>query len=71
MSPFTADDPFDDFFGGSRSRQMGSSRTRMGGSLFGFGGFPAFGQGFSGFDSGMYIPTNNFTSSEFISNVPF
>ncbi|XP_003439273.2 dnaJ homolog subfamily B member 6b isoform X1 [Oreochromis niloticus] len=50
--PFTdlfADDPFDDFFGGSRSRQRGA---RMGGSFFGYGGFPAFGGSFGGFDSG-------------------
>nr|XP_046227413.1 dnaJ homolog subfamily B member 6b isoform X3 [Scatophagus argus] len=47
---FFADDPFDDFFGGGRSRQRGASQGRMGGSLFGFGGFPGF--GFSGFDSG-------------------
>ncbi|XP_026218891.1 dnaJ homolog subfamily B member 6b isoform X2 [Anabas testudineus] len=47
-----ADDPFDDFFGGSRSRQRGASRNRMGGSLFGFGGFPAFGSSFASFDSG-------------------
>uniref|UniRef100_A0A3B4TUR8 DnaJ heat shock protein family (Hsp40) member B6b n=1 Tax=Seriola dumerili TaxID=41447 RepID=A0A3B4TUR8_SERDU len=47
-----ADDPFDDFFGGGRSRQRGASRNRMGGPLFGFGSFPAFGPGFSGFDSG-------------------
>ncbi|XP_029385155.1 dnaJ homolog subfamily B member 6b [Echeneis naucrates] len=46
-----ADDPFDDFYGG-RNRQRGTSRSRMGGSLFGFGSFPAFGSGFSGFDSG-------------------
>ncbi|XP_045922824.1 dnaJ homolog subfamily B member 6b isoform X2 [Micropterus dolomieu] len=45
-----ADDPFEDFFG--RSRQRGASRSRMGGPRFGFGGFPAFGPGFSGFDSG-------------------
>ncbi|XP_028288717.1 dnaJ homolog subfamily B member 6b isoform X3 [Parambassis ranga] len=49
---FFADDPFDDFFGGSRSHHRGPSRGRMGGPLFGFGGFPAFGAGFSGFDSG-------------------
>ncbi|XP_073345008.1 dnaJ homolog subfamily B member 6b isoform X1 [Pagrus major] len=49
---FFADDPFDDFFAGSRSRQRGPSRNRMGGSLFGFGSFPAFGHGFSSFDSG-------------------
>lgn len=49
---FTADDPFNDFFGGSRSHQRG---PRMGGSLFGFGGFPAFGGSFGGFDSGEYI----------------
>lgn len=48
---FTADDPFDDFFGGSRSRQRGA---RMGGSFFGYGGFPAFGGSFGGFDSGEY-----------------
>ncbi|XP_017262252.1 dnaJ homolog subfamily B member 6b isoform X2 [Kryptolebias marmoratus] len=47
-----ADDPFDDFFGGGRSRQRGANQSRMGGSLYGFGGFPAFGSGFSGFDSG-------------------
>ena len=57
---FTADDPFDDFFGSGRSRQRGASRGRMGGSLFGFGSFPAFGPGFSGFDSGGHIPTMNF-----------
>lgn len=51
---FAADDPFDDFFGG-RSRQRGAHRSRMGGSLFGFGGFPAFGPGYSGFDSGLHI----------------
>ncbi|XP_015232960.1 PREDICTED: dnaJ homolog subfamily B member 6 isoform X1 [Cyprinodon variegatus] len=45
------DDPFDDFFGG-RGRQRGAHRSRMGGPLFGFGGFPAFGPGFSGFDTG-------------------
>lgn len=56
--PSTADDPFDDFFGGSRSRQRGASRNRMGGSLFGFGGFPAFGSSFASFDSGAHIPTN-------------
>ncbi|XP_023143308.2 dnaJ homolog subfamily B member 6b isoform X1 [Amphiprion ocellaris] len=46
------DDPFEDFYGGSRSHQRGASRSRMGGSLFGFGSFPAFGHSFSGFDSG-------------------
>uniref|UniRef100_A0A3Q0SMZ4 DnaJ heat shock protein family (Hsp40) member B6b n=1 Tax=Amphilophus citrinellus TaxID=61819 RepID=A0A3Q0SMZ4_AMPCI len=46
-------DPFDDFFGGGRSRQRGANRSRMGGPVFGFGGFPAsFGGGFSGFESG-------------------
>ncbi|XP_028288716.1 dnaJ homolog subfamily B member 6b isoform X2 [Parambassis ranga] len=49
---YISDDPFDDFFGGSRSHHRGPSRGRMGGPLFGFGGFPAFGAGFSGFDSG-------------------
>ncbi|XP_033494944.1 dnaJ homolog subfamily B member 6b isoform X1 [Epinephelus lanceolatus] len=52
FADFFADDPFDDFFGGSRSRQRGASRNRMGGSLFGFGSFPAFGHSLSGFDSG-------------------
>ncbi|XP_071381956.1 dnaJ homolog subfamily B member 6b [Centroberyx affinis] len=48
-----ADDPFEDFFGGSRSRQRGVSRSRTGGPFYhGFGGFPGFGAGFSGFDSG-------------------
>ncbi|KAK2859566.1 hypothetical protein Q5P01_004186 [Channa striata] len=45
------DDHFDDFFGG-HSRQRGASRNRMGGSFFGFGGFPGFGSSFSGFESG-------------------
>ncbi|MBN3308089.1 DNJB6 protein, partial [Amia calva] len=46
------DDPFDDFFG-SRRGQRGVSRTRPGGTFFhGFGGFPPFGAGFSGFDPG-------------------
>ncbi|XP_068604011.1 dnaJ homolog subfamily B member 6b [Brachionichthys hirsutus] len=49
---FFADDPFDDFLGGGRHRQRGANRSRMGGSLFGFGGFPAFGSGFSGVESG-------------------
>ncbi|XP_037613343.1 dnaJ homolog subfamily B member 6b isoform X2 [Sebastes umbrosus] len=52
FADFFADDPFDDFFGGSRSRQRGASRGRMGGSLFGFGSFPAFGHSLQGFDSG-------------------
>ncbi|XP_007555690.1 dnaJ homolog subfamily B member 6b isoform X2 [Poecilia formosa] len=46
-----ADDPFDDFFGG-HNRQRGAHRSRMGGPLFGFGGLPAFGPSFSGFESG-------------------
>ncbi|CAG5896056.1 unnamed protein product [Menidia menidia] len=46
------DDPLDDFFGGGRSRHRGASRGRMGGPIFGFGGFPPFGPSFSGFDSG-------------------
>ncbi|XP_056220623.1 dnaJ homolog subfamily B member 6b isoform X2 [Seriola aureovittata] len=48
---FGGRDPFAELFGG-RSRQRGASRNRMGGPLFGFGSFPAFGPGFSGFDSG-------------------
>ncbi|XP_041823479.1 dnaJ homolog subfamily B member 6b isoform X2 [Melanotaenia boesemani] len=47
-----ADDPFDDFFGGGHGHLRGASRSRIGGSLFGFGGFPGFGPSFSGFDSG-------------------
>uniref|UniRef100_A0A8C6WYP7 DnaJ heat shock protein family (Hsp40) member B6b n=1 Tax=Neogobius melanostomus TaxID=47308 RepID=A0A8C6WYP7_9GOBI len=56
---FGGRDPFadlfgddDDFFGGFHGRHRGGSRNQMGGSVFGFGGFPAFGHGFSGFDSG-------------------
>ncbi|KAG7455151.1 hypothetical protein MATL_G00253550 [Megalops atlanticus] len=47
-------DPFaDDFFGGGRRHQRGVSRNRPGGSFFpGFGAFPPFGAGFSGFDAG-------------------
>uniref|UniRef100_A0A3Q1GJI4 DnaJ heat shock protein family (Hsp40) member B6b n=1 Tax=Acanthochromis polyacanthus TaxID=80966 RepID=A0A3Q1GJI4_9TELE len=47
-----ADDPFEDFYGGSRSHQRGAGRSRMSAPLFGFGSFPAFGHSFSGFDSG-------------------
>ncbi|XP_055364224.1 dnaJ homolog subfamily B member 6b isoform X2 [Betta splendens] len=47
-----ADDPFDDFFGGGRSRHRDAGRNRMGGSVFGFGGFPGFSSSFAGFDSG-------------------
>ncbi|XP_075936757.1 dnaJ homolog subfamily B member 6b [Anarhichas minor] len=49
---FFAEDPFDDFYGGSHSHQRGASQGRVGGSLFGFGSFPAFGPGLSGFNSG-------------------
>ncbi|KAK5849567.1 hypothetical protein PBY51_013893 [Eleginops maclovinus] len=52
FADFFGDDPFDDHFGESRSRHRGQSRGRTGGSLFGFGSFPAFGPGISGFDSG-------------------
>ncbi|XP_034717401.1 dnaJ homolog subfamily B member 6b isoform X3 [Etheostoma cragini] len=52
FADFFADDPFDDFFGGSRRHQRGTGQGRMGGSLFGFGSFPAFGPGLTGFDSG-------------------
>ncbi|KAF3703676.1 DnaJ -like protein subfamily B member 6 [Channa argus] len=52
FAEFFADDPYDDFFGGGRSRQRGASRNRMGGPFFGFGAFPGFGPSFSGFDSG-------------------
>ncbi|KAM8881056.1 dnaJ homolog subfamily B member 6b [Synchiropus picturatus] len=44
---FFADDPFDNFFGGSHSRHTGMSRSRMDN---GFGAFPGF--SFSGFNSG-------------------
>ncbi|XP_056375544.1 dnaJ homolog subfamily B member 6 isoform X2 [Hyla sarda] len=44
------DDPFDDFFGSRRGHR---GNRRPGGSFFSaFGGFPAFGPGFSSFDSG-------------------
>ncbi|CAK6969291.1 dnaJ homolog subfamily B member 6b [Scomber scombrus] len=52
FADFFADDPFDDFFGGGHSRHRGASRSRTGGSLFGFGHFPAFGHSITGFDSG-------------------
>ncbi|XP_029698337.1 dnaJ homolog subfamily B member 6b isoform X2 [Takifugu rubripes] len=46
-------DPFDDFFAAGRGHQRGGNRGRMGGPLFGFGGFPVsfprFDQGFSSF----------------------
>ncbi|NWW81805.1 DNJB6 protein, partial [Climacteris rufus] len=52
--PFSFDffeDPFEDFFGGRRGPR--GSRNRGGGSFFSaFGGFPAFGSGFSPFDAG-------------------
>ncbi|XP_029979021.1 dnaJ homolog subfamily B member 6b isoform X2 [Sphaeramia orbicularis] len=51
FADFFGDDG-DDFFGGIHSRQRGASRSRMGGSFFGFGGFPQFAPGFSAFDSG-------------------
>lgn len=52
FADFFADDPFDDFFGGSRSHQRMHRSRMMGVPHFGFGGFPAFGHGFSGFESG-------------------
>ncbi|XP_056289895.1 dnaJ homolog subfamily B member 6b isoform X2 [Pseudoliparis swirei] len=52
FADFFADDPFDNFFGGSHSRHRGASRGTMGGSRFGFGSFPAFGPSLSGFNSG-------------------
>ncbi|XP_064201598.1 dnaJ homolog subfamily B member 6-like [Anguilla rostrata] len=49
-------DPFEDpFFGGGRRHhhQRGVSRNRVPGTFFpGFGGFPPFGAGFGGFDTG-------------------
>ncbi|KAL1006799.1 hypothetical protein UPYG_G00077260 [Umbra pygmaea] len=66
FAEFFADDPFDDFFRGGR-RHHGMSRSMTGG-LFsqGFGGFPPFGAGFSGFDSGAPRPqhSNGFRSLE-------
>ncbi|XP_026536716.1 dnaJ homolog subfamily B member 6 isoform X1 [Notechis scutatus] len=51
--PFSFDffeDPFEDFFGNRRGPR--GNRSRGGGSLFSaFGGFPAFGSGFSSFDT--------------------
>jgi len=61
LFPSTADDPFDNFFGGSHSRHRGASRGTMGGSRFGFGSFPAFGPSLSGFNSGPYVPTKDST----------
>lgn len=55
----SADDPHDDFFGGSHQR--GASRHRMGAPIFGFGGFPGFGSGFGGFNSGTNIPAKTWT----------
>ncbi|XP_053089316.1 dnaJ homolog subfamily B member 6b isoform X2 [Pangasianodon hypophthalmus] len=59
-------DPFDDFFGFGGSRRQRGVRSRTGGSFFGFGGFPPFGGGFSGFDSGFAslgpMGGGNFTS---------
>ncbi|KAH0627589.1 hypothetical protein JD844_003504 [Phrynosoma platyrhinos] len=50
--PFSFDffeDPFEDFFGNRRGPR--GNRNRGGGSFFSaFGGFPAFGSGFSSFD---------------------
>lgn len=49
-------DPFDDFFGFGGSRRQRGVRSRTVDSFFpGFGGFPPFGAGFSGFDSGLYV----------------
>ncbi|NXU59366.1 DNJB6 protein, partial [Turnix velox] len=52
--PFSFDlfeDPFEDFFRGRRGPR--GSRSRGGGSFFSaFGGFPAFGSGFSSLDAG-------------------
>ncbi|KAL7880921.1 hypothetical protein SRHO_G00031750 [Serrasalmus rhombeus] len=51
FAEFFGDDPFDDFFGGGRRHR--GMRSRTADSFFGgFGGFPSFGHGFSGFDSG-------------------
>ena len=51
----TADDPFNDNFGGGHSHHRGQTR----GSVFGFGSFPAFGPGISGFDPGAFTQKNN------------
>ncbi|XP_040023258.1 dnaJ homolog subfamily B member 6b [Gasterosteus aculeatus] len=52
FADFFVDDPFNDFFGAGHGRQGGAFQSRMGGSHFGFGSFPAFGPGLSGFNSG-------------------
>lgn len=46
----SADDPFEDFFGG---RHRGVSRNRMAGSFF--SGFPPFGPPAPAFDMGMFV----------------
>ncbi|XP_050178653.1 dnaJ homolog subfamily B member 6 isoform X2 [Myiozetetes cayanensis] len=74
--PFSFDffeDPFEDFFGGRRGPR--GSRSRGGGGSFftAFGGFPAFGSGFSPFDTGFTSfgslahggITSSFSSSSF------
>ncbi|CAB1349478.1 unnamed protein product [Coregonus sp. 'balchen'] len=65
---FGGRDPFadffadDDFFGGGH-RQRGGNLSRTGGPFFhGFGGFPPFGSGFTGFDSGALPLQHGFTS---------
>ncbi|KAM8823513.1 dnaJ homolog subfamily B member 6b isoform 1-T2 [Spinachia spinachia] len=55
FADFFVDDPFNDFFAGSHGRHGGAFQSRMGGSHFGFGSFPAFGPSLSGFNSGLYI----------------
>lgn len=50
LSLDSADDPFDDFFGG---RHRGVSRSRTAGSFF--TGFSPFGPSFPGFDMGMFM----------------
>ncbi|XP_037312115.2 dnaJ homolog subfamily B member 6b isoform X2 [Pungitius pungitius] len=52
FADFFDEDPFNNFFGASHGRHGGAFQSRMGGSHFGFGGFPAFGPGLSGFNSG-------------------
>lgn len=62
--------PFDDFFGFGGGPRQRSMRTRPGGSFFpGFGGFPPFMGGFSGFDSGLLCVCERERGSCFMGNL--
>lgn len=48
-------DPFaDDFLGGRSRAERGVHRSSTGGPFYAFSGFPPFGVGFSGFDTGSF-----------------